>query len=121
MADIGLIRAQLTGIADEKTRRILITVFEYLLGTVAFGEPDHQARATNFQMYYENSTTASTAATEFSIAHGLSDAPHLAIPVLDLTAAGSQWVPLTVSRVADSKRIYLTSSSTRAPIALLVE
>lgn len=121
MADIGYVRSLLTGIADEKTRRILMTCFEHLMGNVTYGEPDHQARATNFQSYYEASTTAATSGTEFSIVHGMGKTPHLAIPVLDLTAAGSQVVPLRVSRVADDARVYFTSSSTSAPIMVLLE
>lgn len=114
-------RSQLAGIADEKTRRILITVFEYVLGNLSLGEPAHQERAKNFQQYFEQSTTASTGGQAFSFTHGLTHAPHLAIPVLDLQAVGSQFVPLTVNKVADGKRIYLTSASTNAPFALLIE
>ena len=121
MADLGLVRAQLSGIPDEKSRRILMTVFEYLMGNLTFGEPEHQARAKNHQSYFLQSTTAAVAGTEFSIVHGLTTAPHLAIAVVDLKTAGSQLVPLSVSRVADSKRVYFTSTSTSAPFAILVE
>ncbi len=121
MSDIGYVRAQLTGITDEKTRRILITVFEHVLANIRYGGVEHQTRAVNFQTYFENSTTPSTASQEFSFLHGLATAPHLAIPVLDLTAAGSQLIPMTVSRVADSKRVYLKSTSTSAPFSVLVE
>ena len=120
MADIGYVRTLLTGLEDEKTRRILMTVFEHVLGNLRFGEPDHQARATNFQLYAQVSTTASDTG-EFSIAHGLPTAPHLAIPVLDLSATGASIVPLTVTRAADTKRLYLKSGSTSMPIVLLVE
>ena len=119
--DIGLIRGQLAGITDENTRRVLITVFEYLSGNLTFGEPAVQTRAKNFQSYFQGGTTPSTGATDFSVMHGLAQAPHLAIPVLDLTQAGGQFVPMTVTRSADKSRLYLSSPSTRATFALLVE
>ena len=121
MADLGFVKSQLAGVTDEKTRRILNTIFEHVLGNLRFGEAEHQTRAVNFQMYFQNSTTASTGGEEFSIAHGMAQTPHLAIPVLDLGSAGSQWVPLRVSRVADSKRVYFTSTSTSAPMSVLIE
>ena len=121
MADIGYVRTQLAGLSDAKTRQILTTVFEHVLNNLKLGPVVHQNRAINLQSYFENSTTQSTAAQEFSIAHGLAGAPHLAIPVLNLTSSGSQFVPLTVSRAADSKRVYLKSTSTSAMMTLLVE
>jgi hypothetical protein len=84
------------------------------------GVPDHQTRATNFQAYFEQSTTASDTG-EFSFAHGLGQTPHLAIPVLDLSQPGARMVPLEVSRAADGRRVYLKSTSTSAPMMVLVE
>lgn len=121
MADIGYVKALLTGIQDEKTKRILMQVFEHVLPSMAFGEPDPQTRATNLNAYWQASTTASVAGTEFSIVHGMGRTPHVAIPVLDVTARGSQLVPLTVSRAADGQRVYFTSSSTSAPVMVLLE
>ena len=121
MADIGFIRGQLGGIQDEPTRRVLLSIFEYIVNNITVGQVDHQARAKNFQAYFETSTSASTASQEWSFSHGMGVTPHLAIPVLDLRSAGSQLIPLTVSRVADSQRVYLKSTSTSAPFALLIE
>jgi hypothetical protein len=45
----------------------------------------------------------------------------MAIPVLDLGQPGAQFVPLYVTREADSQRIYLKSGSTGARFTLLVE
>ncbi len=78
-------------------------------------------RAENAQLYRVSAITHATANTEFTVAHGLSDAPSQAVQILDLSSAGAQVVPLTVSRVADAKYLYLTSASTNASITLLVE
>lgn len=122
MADPGAVKALLNGIADATTKRILIQVHDYELTNLRFGEPDHQARAENFQLYFLQSTTASDTG-EFSIQHGLNATPKLAIPVLDLQAAGAKFPQLEVSRAADSRRIYLKAAagSTNAAFTLLVE
>lgn len=120
MADIGFVRSQLGGIRDAATRRVLTTIFEHVLGNIRIGAPEHQTRAENLQAYWENSTTASDTG-EFSFAHGLPTTPHYAIPVLELDKPGAKLVNLEVSRAADSRRIYLKSQSTSAPILLLVE
>jgi hypothetical protein len=121
MADIGYVTGQLSGVPDTTTRRILQDVFKHVLGNIRIGVPAHQTRATNLQAYWLNSTTPATANEEFSIAHGLPSTPHYALPVLELDKPGAQLVPLTVSRAADSKRVYFRSSSTSAPILILVE
>jgi hypothetical protein len=123
MADIGALRALAAGIPDPTTRRIVTDICEEIVGTksgVSFGSPDHQRRATNFRGKYEVSTTAASTG-EFSIRHGLETPPTMAIPVLDLGQPGAQFVPLFVTRAADSQRIYLKSASTSALFTLLVE
>lgn len=122
MADIGALRQLCAGIPDATTRRILTEICEELVGKtgIAFGDPDHQRRATNFRGFFEVSTTA-TSTGEFSIRHGLSQAPTLAVPVLDLGQPSATLVPLEVTRAADSQRIYLKSTSTGSRITLLVE
>lgn len=120
MANIGFVKTQLNGIEDETMRRILGNIFDHILNNLRFGAPDHQTRAENFQVYFEKSTTA-TDGSEFSFRHGLPAAPKYAIPVLDLNLAGARTPDLQVSRVADANRIYLRSTSTSAPILLLVE
>ena len=121
MADIGYVRGQLNGIKDEAIRIRLINVFEHLMNDWRFGAPDHQTRAENAQIYWENSTTPATSQEAFSVPHGLTSTPKYAIPVLELDKPGAQIVPLTVTRAADNQRIYLRSTSTGAPILLLVE
>lgn len=115
-------RAKLGGIQNAKDKQILIDCFEYVLGNLRMGVPEHQTRAENFQSYFQESTTG-TSTGEFSVQHGLPTAPRLAIPVLDLNQPGSQLVPLEVSRSADARRIYLKTSagSTNARFTVLVE
>jgi hypothetical protein len=122
MADIGAVRGQLNGIPDATTKRILINVFEYLLGNMRFGEPENQTRAENFQAYFLNSTTPAST-NEFSIAHGLHTTPKLLIPVIDPQTVGSKFPQLEISRAADDRRIYLkaTAGSTGMAFTLLVE
>jgi hypothetical protein len=111
----------LLGGVDAALRRALKAVFDYVLRNLRFGRPEHQTPTENFQLYYVTGRTATVADTEFSIAHGLGQAPYLAIPVLDLQSVGASTVPLEVSRAADGVRIYLKSSEADAPITLLVE
>ena len=122
MADLGYLRALLNGIQDDTTRRILLTAFEHVLTNIRIGAPDSHVRATNLQLYFQASTTASDTG-EFSIAHGLPSAPHLAIPVLDLRQPGAKLAPLTVTRAADERRVYLKTDagSTNVPMCVLVE
>jgi len=122
MADIGYLRTLFTGLKEPDAKRIFTSAFEYLLGNLRLGAPDHQMRAENLQAYWEKSTSASDTG-EFSFAHGLTSTPRYAIPVLDLNTKGAKVIPLEVSRVADGKRIYLktTAGSTNAPILLLIE
>lgn len=122
MADIGILRGLAAGIPDPTTKRIVTEICEELVGKggLTFGDPDHQRRATNLRAFYQTSTTA-TSTGEFSIQHGLAQAPTMAIPVLDLGQPDAQFVPLQVVRAADSQRVYLKSSSTNALFTLLVE
>jgi hypothetical protein len=122
MADLGYVRSLLGGIKDAGDKKILVQVFEHVLGNIRLGVPDHQTRATNLQAYWQQSTSASDT-SEFTIAHGLGAAPHFAIPVLDLAQPGAKAGGFEVSRAADSKRVYLKplAGSTNAPVTFLVE
>jgi hypothetical protein len=120
VADLGFIKTLLRGIEDTKTRSVLDQAFTHVLQNLRYGVPDHQVRAENAQMYWLQSTTASDTG-EFSIAHGLQTVPHYALPVLELDRPGAKVVPLEVTRAADARRIYVKSTSTSAPITLLVE
>ncbi len=109
------------GTLPDPIKQAVQSAFRYVLDNLRFGSVEHQTRATNFQAYWLTGTTAANAGEEFSIAHGLEKAPMVAFPVLPLNAINAQWVPLRVSRAADANRIYLTSSSTSAAFAVLVE
>lgn len=121
MADKSYIHSLLSAVPDATTKALLLRAFDYVLDNISLGTPEHQTRATNMQAYYELSTTA-TSTGEFSITHGLPDAPTYAIPVLKLNQAGAAIVNVQVSRVADSKRFYLktVAGSTNVPVAFLV-
>lgn len=120
MADKGFIRTILQAVPDATTRRVLVQAFEHVLDNIRLGVPEHQTRAVNTQQYWQFSTTAASTG-EFSIAHGLQTTPRYAVAVLDLSQPGAKLVPLEVSRAADDARVYLKSTSTGAPIVLLVE
>jgi hypothetical protein len=111
----------LTGGLDAPLKVALKRIFEYVLRNLRLGPVVHQGRTENLQAYYLVGTTPATANEEFSIAHGLGRVPYVLLPVVSLDSVGQSLVPLTVSRAADASRVYLTSSSTSAAIAVLVE
>lgn len=92
-----------------------------MLGNLRWGLNGNAKRVENGQLYQFDATTPADSTTEFSVAHGLQNAPRLVLPVLDVTQTGNQFVTLTVTRPADSKRVYLRSTSTSAPITLFIE
>ena len=102
--------------ADQK--KVLTAAFQYVLTWFALGTTP---KAENFAWYRVTGTTHGTANTEFSIEHGMDHAPQTLIPVVDLTVVNSQLVPLTVSRVPDARRIYLTSASTNVTFTAYLE
>ena len=120
MANKGTIELLLNALPSEQ-RRPLYEAFRQVLDTWSHGQPDEGGRATNGQWYLRTSTTHATANTEFTIAHGLSNAPTAIYPVLFLDSTVYQLVPLQVSRAADATRIYLKSASTNATFAVWVE
>ena len=120
MADPGYIRG-LLGPFEGTQKSALETIFTYVLGNLRVGLPGNQKRADNLQWYQLDATTPAVANEEFSVAHGLQASPRLIVPVLDATQVGNAFVPLTVSRPADSRRVYLKSSSTSAPITIYIE
>jgi len=85
------------------------------------GLPGHQKPAENLSWLQLDFTTSTTANTEFSVAHGLANAPRVAFPCIDLTSSGTQMVTLKTTRAADAHRVYLASSSTNAAGTLFVE
>lgn len=102
-------------------KKVLTEAFRYVLPNGRFGPVSHQTKVENFQAYYVQGVTSSVAGTEFSIVHGLGRAPYLALPVIPLDLVDAQLVGLSVTRVADSQRVYLASASTNVTIALYVE
>jgi hypothetical protein len=117
MADKGYLATFVNALPQEIRYPIQQALF-YLSDNLRLGD---SPKATNFTWYQATGRTASVANTEFSIAHQLSVAPKWLIPVVDLTAIGSQLVPLTVSRAADSERIYLKSASTSVTFTVFLE
>lgn len=122
MADIGALRDMLKGIPDVTTRGIMIRFAEYLAGNLTFGAIDPDSpKAKNFQSYHVTSTTAAASTSEFTIAHGMDRAPQIAFLTLDLSQPGAKIVPIEVTRAADSRRLYLRSTSTGCLVSFLVE
>lgn len=120
MADASYIKS-LFGGTPEAVKKAADQAFTYLLGNLRMGPFTSGRRATNFQWYWLSGTTHADANVEFSVAHGLGRAPYVVLPVLPLDQVNVRLVPLQVTRAADANRIYLSSSSTSAAIALLVE
>jgi len=120
VADLGYIKSLLRQVPDATTRRALDDCFTHVLGNIRFGVPEHQTRAVNLQTYFQEMTTGAST-SEFTVAHGLGQVPHMALQVLDLSQPGATVVPLEVTRAADASRLYLKSTSTSAACWLLVE
>lgn len=102
----------------------LSAAFHALLdGGIRIGRPSGQS--TNHAIVFFEGTTHETANTEFSIQHGLNRVPyalHLqSLPLDEVASVGFSIVPLTVTRLADTERIYLSSSVEGARIRVGVE
>ena len=106
---------------DADLKKVFIRIFDYVLNNLRVGRPEANTRSENLQAYFVTGTTPSVANREFSIVHGLTQPPYVAIPVLDLQTAGTQIPRLTVSKAADANRVYLKSPDVNAPITLLIE
>jgi hypothetical protein len=120
MADASYIKSLFGGVSDD-VKKAADQAFTYLLGNLRLGPFTQGKRATNFQWYWLSGTTHADANTEFSVAHGLGRTPYVVLPVLPLDQVNARIVTLQVTRAADASRIYLSSASTSAVIALLVE
>jgi hypothetical protein len=108
MAVFGYVQTLINAL-DAAVRVPVGNAFEYTLRELSLGA---NAKADNFNWYKVSGTTHATANTEFSVVHGMDHAPTKLIPMLKLDSTGGALVALTVSRVADSKRIYLKCAST---------
>ena len=111
MSAKGYIEQLINGWPDDGERSILSQAFEYVMRDGRVGDDN---KAENFAWFQVESTTASASGTEFSVVHGMETIPSRFIPSLKLDTVGDQLVPLRVSRIADAKRAYFTSSSTSA-------
>lgn len=122
MADLGFIRSKIAALPAE-LRPIFTDIFTIVLKDLRLGHPtgSQPDPLTNFGGGFFQGTTASIANDEFTIAHGFGRTPYLAWPVLPLDQVGTRTVDLAVTRAADNKRIYLSSSVVSAPITVVVE
>lgn len=122
MADTGFVETEIKSL-PQALQATFLRIFRAFLKDIRFGHPTGDARDPMLNMggAFLHGTTPATPGDEFSIAHAFGRTPYLATPVLRLDAVGSSIVPLTVSRIADDKRIYLTSTVASTPISLAVE
>src|SRR3990167_485230 len=121
MADMGYIESHLAGLSDQALRKILKSIFEYLLKDVRFGRAEDGEPSKNFGAGFFAATTASVAGTEFSIEHTFGRTPYLLIATLPLDKVGAKIVPLEVSKAADAAKGYLKSTVVDAPIYCYLE
>ncbi len=122
MADLGYAEAEIRGL-PEAIRPAMLRLFRAFLKDLRIGHPngDPIDPALNFGGAFLHGTTPAIAGTELALPHSFGRTPYLACPILRLDAVGSSVVPLTVSRLADEKRIYVTSTLTSVPVSLYVE
>ena len=122
MANFGYVTQEINGL-PAALRPIFLRIFQSVLKDLRIGHPtgENPDPLENFGGGFYHTTTPSVAGTELSIAHGFGRTPYLLLPVLPLDVQGAQIVPLTVSRVADDRRLYLTSTIINAPISVWIE
>lgn len=122
MADLGTIEQEINSL-PAAIRPTMLRIFRAFMKDMRFGHPkgEQPDPMTNFGGGFFHGTTPSTPGDEFTIAHGFGRTPYLAFPALRLDAVGSSVVPLTVSRVADDRRVYFTSTEADAPVTLIIE
>lgn len=122
MSDLATLESFLGGL-DPPVKKALTMLLRTMVPDTRFGHPkgEQPDPAKNFGGGFFAGTTAAIANTEFSIAHTFGRVPYLALPVLPLDQVGTKAVPLTVTRAADDKRVYFSSSVTDAPVTLYIE
>lgn len=122
MADLGTIEQEINSL-PAALRPALLRIFRSILKDIRFGHPNgtQPDPLLNLGGGFFHGVTPATPGDEFTIPHGFGRTPYLAFPILRLDAVGSSVVPLTVSRAADDKRIYLTSTIASTPVSLAVE
>lgn len=122
MASLSAVLAEVNSL-PVTSRSVFTRIFSSFLGSLRFGhakgtQPDP---LENFSGGFFHGTTPATPGEEFSLAHNFGRVPYLAIPCLRLDTVGSSTAPLQVSRAADTKRIYFTSTLASAPVSVIVE
>jgi hypothetical protein len=120
MADSSTVTTYLNGL-DEPEKRILTSVFDYVLKDIRFGRGTDQEASKNFGGGFFKAKTPSVANTEFTVAHTFGRTPYLVIPVLPLDQVNAKIVRLEVTKAADTNRIYLRSPDTDATVFLYIE
>lgn len=120
MAVEGYVKALLGGV-DATLKRVLQEAFRYVVENGRFGPPEHQTKSESFLAYYVESTTPSTANTEFSIQHGMGKTPYLAIPLIPLGSSGYELRNFVVTRPADNQRVYFRTGATNTKVFFLLE
>lgn len=120
--DYGYVETELGKLPPEM-QPTMRRLFRALLSDLRIGHPNGTTKdpMLNLGGTFVHGTTPSTAGHELSLPHGLGRVPYLAWPILRLDTVGSVIVPLTVSRAADDKRVYVTSTSASVAVSLSVE
>lgn len=123
MADLASLLSKLSSL-DVPTKKALTALLTELVPDTRFGHPtgdNAKDAAKNLGGGFFRGTTHVTPNTEFSIAHGFGRTPYLAIPVLPLDQIHTRAVDLTVTRAADDKRVYFSSSVASAAFTVYLE
>jgi hypothetical protein len=122
MADLGSAEADINGF-PANLRTVLKRILTPLFKDLRFGHPrgEQPDPLQNFGGGFFHAVTPADVDTEFTIQHGFGRVPYLAIPCLMLDAPGVELPPLRVTRAADDRRIYLSSSVAGATFSLIVE
>lgn len=122
MASLDQVESDVNSLPTDQ-RPAFRRIFTEILTQLRFGHPKGMQPdpMLNFAGGFFAGTTPSVPDTEFTITHAFGRVPYLLIPILPLDEVGAQIVPLTVTRAADEKRFYLSSSVADAPFVVAVE
>ena len=121
MADFGAVETILSGLTGNQDKYIHQQVWKRVLPDLRFGRATAGTPAKNFGGGYFAATTPAVADTEFVVPHSFGRPPYLLIPVLPLDSTGANIVPMQVEAVADSRKIYLSSSVASANFVVYLE
>jgi hypothetical protein len=126
MASLGFIEGELKTLPKE-VQPPLLRIMREVVKQMRFGHADAETATAggdaceNFGAAFVQFTTPSIANTEVSVAHSFGRTPYLLFPVLPLDTVNAVLVPLTVTRVADDKRFFVSSSETSAVVTVYLE